>query len=301
MLYESVETTQTNRTIVTMSGAGNLFSVMDNRYIHSAPEDEVTMARAMCAEDGTDGFIILDHATLDGHDFAMRYYNNDGSSGAMCGNGARCIVEFSADCGAIRQDQHYVRFHCVGESFQAERLRPEYIRVLFPSARQVVYPFHIAIQSACHHDPIALTVSYVDVAVDHCVVYYPELGKSIRQPFDVFDIDHYGSLLRHHPAFERGANVNFYTIVGENTIKLRTYERGVERETGACGSGALATALTAVLRNELSLPLQVIPTRGEILTIDAYPDIDAVELLVLEGPAKIIARRTIVKQGQKSN
>jgi diaminopimelate epimerase len=276
-----------------MSGAGNLFSVLDNRTNILSLADEPRWARAFCVHDRTDGLLVLANAVHRESNFSMRYYNNDGSTGAMCGNGGRCIVEFAAECGVIRQEQREVQFDCVGTVFRAERLGKEHIRLLFAPPREFTYPLHVSFQSACHHEPIALTVAYTDVAVDHCVVYYPELGNQIRRPFDVFDIDHYGSALRHHSAFARGANVNFYTIVGENTIKLRTYERGVERETGACGSGALAVALTATLRHAMTLPIRIIPTSGEILTIDAYPDDNMIESLILEGPARILSQRVI--------
>ncbi len=270
-----------------MSGAGNLFTVLDARHAIIPREQEHHIARQACEQYGTDGFLVIDASHTHALHFSMRYYNADGSSGSMCGNGGRCAVEFAMKKGLIVSSATTIAFDCIGHTYHAEYLAESYIRLVFPAPMQCDYPRHIVFDDA-QYGIIGLTIGYVDVGVEHCVVYYPELGTQTRQSFDVFDIDYYGSILRHHKEFPQGSNVNFYTITGENILKVRTYERGVERETGACGSGAIATALIAMLRHDMMMPTHIVPTSGSVLTISAMPSNDAIDSLSLQGHAEIL-------------
>lgn len=247
---------------VHMSGAGNVFLVGDVRTTSAStiwrPED----VRARIAEhprhDGLpiEGVILLTWTTGDPHaDLAFKadFYNPDGSHGMMCGNGARCAVRFWREMGTGNWklepgNGEQVRFALNGVEYGAE-ITPDLISVHFPAPKEIR---HYAVGELGGVD---VDVWYVDVNSDHVVIDGP---LDATRPI-VYT-------LRHHPAFPRGVNVNMVECVDRGHANIATFERGVEQVTGACGTGALSTAIALYLSDRTDSTITFTPPSGRVLT-----------------------------------
>lgn len=207
-------------------GAGNDFVMLDMRGGRYDGDLDSEMVRRMCDRRrgvGGDGLIAL----LDGeagYDFRMRYFNADGGEAAMCGNGARCIALLANDLGVAPRT---MRFIGADGEHRAQVLPGGEVRV---SMRDV---------ESCA--PLGNTSFLLDTGVPH----YVEFAEDV----DALDVFHLGRQLRNDGRFAAlgGVNVNFAQVLPDGSLKLRTYERGVEDETLACGTGAVATAIAAHL------------------------------------------------------
>ncbi len=270
-----------------MSGAGNLFSVIDNRDGSLPLTRAAALAPRLCAasehyQQATEGLILIG-AGDSKLDFVMVFFNPDGSYGAMCGNGGRCAVRFAQSLGILQHAAgRRISFSVLGAPYQAE-LGEATVRLFLPA------PKTVAPHRSIELDGQQLRVGYVDVDSDHAVIDFRDLAGRIGIDFASFDIEHWGSQIRRHPAFApAGVNADFFQLQADGSLALRTFERGVEAETGACGTGAVATALIAAHTVELTLPLRIIPSSGSPLLVDCLPDFRHPEYCTLEGAAEII-------------
>ncbi len=276
--------------IALMSGAGNTFVVMDNRNHRLSVQEGCDLAPTLCAGNAelprTEGLMLIDCAEADsGQHFTMNFFNPDGSHGAMCGNGGRCAVRFAETHGFfVASKTSEIQFSSLGTSYKAELNRMgDTVRLFFPPPEEVDFPVLLKFD-----DGAKLTAGFVNVGSDHAVIWFPEAGGLIKTGFNMFDIDYWGSAVRHHKQFPRGANANFYTIVGEQTLRLRTFERGVEAETGACGTGAISTAIIAYLRHDVQPPIRIFPPSGEELIVNFFIRHEELDEISLEGNARIV-------------
>lgn len=260
-----------------LDGAGNRFVAVDRRS--SAPLREEAarkLARAACADEGgqrIDGLLVLERSKTDA-DFRMLYLNRDGSHAGFCGNGARCAAMLAR---MLSNGASHLTFESdagrVSAEFDADR-----VTVTMP-----VHHPHIKLDV-----PVASSrpVDFVVAGVPHAIVWCKELAA--------IDVAADGPTLRHHAAFgEPGANVNFAHASSDSELHIRTFERGVEAETGACGSGAVATALCHAVRTGArgSLRYFVIPTSGARLAVSFYRDKHGIVDVRLEGPAVLVETR----------
>ena len=263
-----------------LSGAGNTFILLGPDALGTGVGSLEKLTRLLCdpAEGvggGADGLIV----TTPGEEpsrFLMHYYNNDGSTGMMCGNGARCAVRHAIDHGSVIPRDGKLGLTNAGVSYRAEVVGEE-IRVGFPDP--------VAIRTG-----IETTIDGEEVRLDYVDVGTPHLLRFVGDELEGLDIDAWGRLLRHHPeAGAGGANANFLALLPEKSgLRLRTFERGVEGETGACGTGAIAAALVAALRHDLPSPIRVIPTSGEPLTIGFVREEESFREITLQGPAVVV-------------
>jgi diaminopimelate epimerase len=217
-----------------MSGAGNDFVMLDNRA-NVLRLDAGTIAR-LCDRHrgvGADGVLLVEPPALPQADFRMRYYNADGGEAEMCGNGARCFARFAARLVTEGGDQHgrdTLRFETQAGLIQAQ-LEGERVRLNMsqPTAGMAL--------GALDVDGSSLPEAFfINTGVPHVVVPVADVDR-----VDVYPL---GRAIRYHPRFApKGANANFIEVLGPAEIRLRTYERGVEAETLACGTGATASAL----------------------------------------------------------
>lgn len=198
-------------------GAGNDFIIIDDRK-KQFPEKDISLIHHLCDRRfgiGADGLILLQSA--DGYDFRMVYYNADGNESTMCGNGGRCIVRFANDLGLIASE---ARFIAIDGSHEATLLSDQVILKM----------------SDVHHLDKIENDYFLDTGSPHYVRYVENLGE-----FDVFKE---GKAIRNTPRFiKEGTNVNFIETISDDQIAIRTYERGVEDETLACGTGVTAAAI----------------------------------------------------------
>ena len=280
-----------------MSGAGNDFVVLDGRGADVAEFRSTQRISALCREYRTDGLMILG-AGSDGVDFGMEFYNPDGSGGMMCGNGGRCIVAF-ADWLGIKPSapNHYI-FLAPDGLHTAEILdRPDggcgttsggtplsSFAPAPPIASDGPLPLYLsgggqARQGLSTTASIAWTVKLkmIDVEGIREVLggYFLNTGTrhfvQFVEDVDAVDVNADGKALRWNEAFApEGTNVNFVQVCPDGLLKIRTFEKGVEHETLACGTGITASALAAAYKGYLPAPgtAQLQARRGDILTVD---------------------------------
>jgi diaminopimelate epimerase len=238
-----------------MNGAGNDFILIDNRRGEIGAE-AAELARRVCHRRlavGADGLILIEASAT--ADFAWRFFNSDGSLAEMCGNGARCAARFAHLNGIAGPT---IQFETLAGVIQAEIRGDEVaIRITPPKMVAVNLPLTVSVG--------ALTMDRVDTGVPHAVVF-------VEDPAAV-DVVALGREIRFHPKFApAGTNVNFVAVKGPGVLALRTYERGVEDETLACGTGATAAALAAARRFGWPAPVFVDPASGRRLTISFTVD-----------------------------
>ena len=284
-------------TFVKMSGAGNDFVLLDNRKAVLGEAEKAGFARRVCRRRvgvGADGLILIEppggfgaadgagepgggesNGGESGVDYAMRYFNADGSEGELCGNGTRCAAAFALWIGAAPARQ---RIATPVGVLRAEVVTPgsgssATVRVeLAPpgSVRRV----RLADLPGGDGDRAGDgEVFALEVGVPHAVEMVADL--------DAVDVPRRGGAIRRHPAFPAGANANFVALdqsVGE--IRLRTFERGVEAETLACGTGAVAAATVAHRHFGWPPTARIRVTSGDLLHIELTP-----EAARMEGPA----------------
>ncbi|OGU17438.1 MAG: diaminopimelate epimerase [Ignavibacteria bacterium GWA2_35_8] len=275
--------------ITYMSGAGNLFSVIDNRKYGFKHRQLVKLAPELCQfmNEKTDGLLVINQN--ESYAFQSDFYNPDGSFGAMCGNGARCAIEYSNKnkIFKINSVSGDISFFMCGREYNG-RYHGENIVIEFPP------PIKLQPQISVRIINSVINGSYVDVGSKHLVVnIFKQSQWKVIQMND-FELLQIVPKYRYHPQFAPdGVNFNIYEVKESNTIILRTYEKGVEGETGACGTGAIATALTSAANNEVKFPVKIIPTSKIPLIVNIRGNINSIENISLEGPAEFISNNEI--------
>jgi diaminopimelate epimerase len=254
-----------------MNGAGNDFVVVDNRA-DGLTLDPAQIAR-LCDRQrgiGADGLLMVESAQ-GGADFRMRYYNADGGEAEMCGNGARCFARyarrFTPQAGELSFE---TPAGVIRARFEGEQVA---IRMSDPHSWAGPRDLDLAGHSR--------TVHAVNTGVPHAVAFVEDL--------DAVDVTAEGRALRFHPAFApAGTNANFAQVLGPDSLALRTYERGVEGETLACGTGVCAAALIHASRSGGVTPVFVRVRGGETLRVAFRREGDATTDVILTGPADFV-------------
>ena len=268
------------------NGAGNDFVIIPNLDGAIARGAYSALARRLCARRvsvGADGLMLVEPSQK--ADFRMAFYNADGSEGEMCGNGARCICRFGYETGLAgeRQTVETISGLVHGERLDTRRYR---VRLTDPT---VIKP-HLAVEV----EGRSYDCGYVELGtpgLPHAVVHMPGLrGISVEE------LRPLGRALRYHPAFPKGANVNFYDLEGKNHIFERTFERGVEDFTLACGTGTGSTAVILALRGEASRRGLRADMAGGTLEVDLEGDGDAITGIYLTGPTNTVASGEILDE-----
>ncbi len=254
-----------------MNGAGNDFVLLDNRA------GDIRLTREQIARVcdrhrgvGADGVLLLE-PPANGADFRMRYYNADGGEAEMCGNGARCFARYAnRTAGPLSQltfetPAGVIGALLVGELVTLQMSDPQDLR--------------LGLEVPVGGEKFA--AAYVDSGVPHVAVRVARI--------DDIDVRSLGSALRHHPMFApRGANANFVEQRGPHAIAIRTYERGVEDETLACGTGVVATALIFAATENVNGPIEVLVKGGDLLQVDFTRQGESFRQVTLTGPADFV-------------
>ena len=260
-----------------MNGAGNDFMVIDARGLTL---DYPALARKCCAITGADGFMATDIS--DKADFRLHFYNSDGTRGEMCGNGARCICRYGYETGLAGPTQ---RVETTAGLVIGERISPRAYRVRLNDPTTLSLHEELAAEGA------VWPCAYVELGnpgLPHAVVPYPGLAGA--DPQALFRL---GRALRNHPRFPKGANVNFYEVTGPNQVLEKTYERGVEDFTLACGTGTGSVVTVLTLLGQVSGQGVQVTMAGGVLTVDVERQGDQVTGLYLTGPTNLVAKGEI--------
>ena len=261
-----------------MNGAGNDFVVLDNRT-RSLSLDRTAIAR-LCDRHrgiGADGLLAVEPADGDA-DFRMRYYNSDGGEAEMCGNGARCFARFAARL--MPEKPASMNFETQAGLITAS-LEGEFVTLDMGRPQDHRRASVLVISSAEYQ------VHFINTGVPHAVVFVSDV--------EALDIQALGSALRWHEAFApKGTNANFAQVLASGTLVLRTYERGVEDETLACGTGVCAAALMHAVESGASSPVHVKVRGGDTMSVDFQKSADGTfEAVRLTGPADFVFEGTI--------
>lgn len=260
-----------------MHGAANDFVMVDDRQGTVPWQDYVLMSLLAARRTGIgcEGIILIQRS--DRADFRMRFLNPDGTEVDMCGNGARCAAWFAHKIGAAPKSMT-METSC--GLLDAEIVDACNVRVWMPepTARSYGMAIHVADRR--------IEGDYVNTGVPHFVVRMDE-GETV-------DVEGLGRTIRLHPAFApEGVNVNFVIQRAPDRLSIRTYERGVEAESGACGTGAVAAAITAVEAHAGALPMTVRTGGGFILGVDSDWRGNRCTGITLTGPVREVYQGSI--------
>jgi len=255
-----------------MSGTGNDFIIIDHRKPAIHPEAMAEFAALVCRRKfsvGADGlFLIEDSKTAD---FRWRFFNADGSVAEMCGNGARCAARFAYMHGIAPARMRFETLAGIIEAAVAD------INV----SVKMTSPKNLQLHRTIEVEGKNITLHSVDTGVPHAVIFVDDINQ--------VDVCSLGNHIRRHEAFmPAGTNVNFVGRL-KNGFKVRTYERGVEDETMACGTGATAAALMAALTEKTTSPVDIITSGGDTLTISfELTEGSGADNVFLQGPTDLI-------------
>jgi diaminopimelate epimerase len=255
-----------------MSGSGNDFIIIDNRQSVVPSVDLSRFAAQVCRRKmsvGADGLILVENS--ESVDFKWRFFNADGSPAEMCGNGARCVARFALLNGIAREQMQFetlagiIRAQVMDEQAKVQMTDP--------------LSFVLACELETGHETIAY--SSVNTGVPHVVIEVDDIEN--------VDVVGVGRRVRRHPQFApAGTNVNFMGTLSDGSWAVRTYERGVEDETLACGTGITAAALILARKKSLPAPIILKTRSGSLLKVHFAIQADGFKEVFLEGDARII-------------
>jgi len=262
-----------------MSGAGNDFVVIDKNKNENLFIDE-KFAQQLCDRRngvGADGLISIENSNE--NSFIMNYHNADGSTGSLCANGARCAIMFAQMTGRLKDGK--ADFSSNGVLYKGEILSDNAVRFYLNPPRKIKYNFKVKAGGRL------INAHFADTGSPHVVIDISE-SEGFLTSLDEMKVDLLGREIRYLPEFAPGGtNVNFI-CVEDGIVHIRTYERGVEAETLACGTGAVAAALICFATKKISVPVQIIPKSKEKLLVNFEVENSKVRNLSLTGPAKVV-------------
>lgn len=256
-----------------MNGAGNDFVVIDNRLLTTNLNRQ--QIAQLCDRQrgvGADGLLAVEPAEA-GADFKFRYYNADGGEAEMCGNGARCFGKYTAML--MGDNTNHVTFETIAGTLSADIIGDN-VRIAMSD------PFDLDLNANVSINGLDGELHVINTGVPHTVTFTRDLQH--------FDVLNHGAAIRYHDHFApNGTNANFASILDDQHIAIRTYERGVEGETLACGTGMTACALIHHLLNGVPSPINVNVEGGETLEIGFVPGPDqSFTDVTLTGPADFV-------------
>ena len=260
-----------------MNGAGNDFILVENLHGELTQQQLSMLARTLCDRRmsiGADGLMAIVPAKANA-DFGMLFFNCDGTLGEMCGNGARCICRYGYETGLAGETQ---TIETTAGLVTGTRIDAKNYRIRLPDPVNLQY-------LALDVDGKKVGCMYLELGnpgIPHAVVQYPGLREADEQALFEF-----GRKLRYHPAFPKGANVNFLEKTGENRFYERTWERGVEDFTYACGTGTGASVYALAEKRRCGDHAEV-EVKGGLLIVDIVREGKKCRDLLLTGPASMV-------------
>lgn len=266
-----------------MSGSGNDFIIIDNLDLSLDIDDLSAFAVKVCQRKvsvGADGLIVLEPSDI--ADFKWRFFNSDGSMAEMCGNAARCVARLAYLKGIAGNP---LCWETIAGVIHAE-INDDLIKVKFTD------PSTVQTGLTLEADGLTYVLDSVDTGVPHAVVFVEDL--------DHWDVTGAGRQIRYHHQFApRGTNADFVTVLDAHQMKVRTYERGVEGETLACGTGCVAAVLAAATHSLVKSPTDVMVQSGETLRVYFSQEGESFHEIYLEGKVKIIYQGMLFEEAYR--
>ena len=264
------------------SGAGNDFLIINNLDDKIVDRSQMTVDLVSREQHRFDGVIYLEESDI--ADFKMNYFNRDGSGDALCGNGLRCTAQYINDNKL--SGNSYMTIEGVGKIFSAKLLGNNIVSIGFPPPVKIKLKFKLKVQFIEWWQLI--NCSYLDIGSPHAVIFIDDIEKPVVKDINDVPVDEWGRNIRMHKDFApEGVNAQFVQVLSkENSeIALRSFERGVEAETLACGTGAISSAIVSYALRELKPPVKVHTKSGSVLTVDFKIIENKIRSLTLTGPA----------------
>ena len=261
-----------------MSGSGNDFVVIDNRnpvMDESAKKDFVVKVCAIKTSVGADGVIFIENSER--ADFKWDFFNADGSHAEMCGNGGRCAARFAVENNIAMAN---LTFETLAGIISAE-VKGDVVKIKLTPPQNLREDVCLGFQGTNY------LLDSINTGVPHAIVYSGDVEKE--------DVMRVGQGIRFHDEFSpQGTNVDFVEKKNEHFLKVRTYERGIEGETLACGTGAVASALLLANKKEVESPVEVETRGGEILKVYFEQSNGSIQDVYLEGSTRVAFVGTLV-------
>ena len=267
-----------------MSGHGNTFIVIDNIYgVPNTDWSDRAILWCMTGDSiGADGLLIIEQSTI--ADFKMRIFNSDGSEAEMCGNGARCAAQFAYEKGIAPS-------HMVIETLAGlikATVADDVVSVKLTDTETLGSAVSVDVNGQGY------LLHAINSGVPHAVAFRDCVGEMSEN--EVLKLGH---SIRFHPVFKpAGTNVDFVEVVGQRVIRVRTYERGVEAETKACGTGAVASAIISHLTTDVGNPPIAVQMPGGVLVVDFKKNGSRMKNIWLTGEVKSIYSGVLRSEGQ---
>lgn len=252
-----------------MHGAGNDFILVDDRALMFPASDHSWLAAIGARRTGVgcEGIILIQPS--DQAHFTMRFFNPDGSEVDMCGNGARCIARLAHELGVAPD---HMKFE-TGAGMIEARMVDERVQLAMTTPREW------RLDRVLDLNGVKRTYGFVNSGVPHVVMPVEDL--------DAEDVAKNGAAIRYHKDFApKGTNANFIKVTGPSSLRIRTYERGVEAETLACGTGMVAAALIAGKMGWVKPPVQVTCASNDVIVINYELTADGAQKVTMLGPAE---------------
>jgi diaminopimelate epimerase len=261
--------------------SGNDFIIVDSfKKLKPEAKNRISkLARQLCQRKvsvGADGLLLIEPSKK--ANLKMRIFNPNGTEVDMCGNGARCVALYAVK---KKISGHKMLIETEAGNLQAE-VKKDSIKIKMPTPKDIRLKFDLTINGQRQ------SVSYINTGVPHVVVFVQKL--------DDFNVETIGSKIRYHSDFcPQGTNADFVKVLGKGRIMVRTYERGVEQETLACGTGCVAASVITICQMEQKAQrkqykIKVKTQSGEILTVYCNREKDIFRKIFLEGKAKLVYR-----------
>jgi len=273
-----------------MQGAGNDFIVLNNMKLKIDIDHLPYMAKQLCQRGisvGADALMVADFPESGG-DFKMRFYNSDGTIAEMCGNGARCIARYAYDEGFARET---MIIETLAGDVYANKINDSMYRIKLNNPSVINLDFDIDIEGKKY------CCDYIELGnpgIPHAVVNYENLSNTDEK--SLYDL---GNKIRHYKGFPKGANVNFYEITETNKVVVKTFERGVEDFTLACGTGSGSVAAAISLKKLVQRNQQVevtVPGGKLFLDIEFVENSNKICNLYLSGETKTVYKGIITDE-----
>ncbi|NWF93842.1 MAG: diaminopimelate epimerase [Syntrophaceae bacterium] len=266
-----------------MSGSGNDFILIDHRIPFLGQDEMKGFACKVCQRRvsvGADGLILIEKSER--ADFRWRFFNADGSEAEMCGNGGRCAARFANLKGIAGPSLTFETLAgIVSAEVNGKRVKLEMTK-----------PHGLKLDEKISIEGKDVMLSSINTGVPHAILFLKDLEQ--------VDVVQTGKAIRFHPHFKpAGTNVNFVQVENPSRLSIRTYERGVEDETLACGTGAVASALVSAFKGLVSSPVSIRTRGGEILTVYFEMEDRDVKRVFFEGDVRIIYEGEIWEEGYR--
>lgn len=259
-----------------LNASGNDFIIIDNRdgLINRLCKDIPEFVSKVCRQHlsvGADGLILIENS--DKADFKWRFYNSDGSEAEMCGNGGRCVARYAYIKGIAGSEMSFETLAGIIKAWvNSNKVK---LQLTDPEELKLDYPLRF--------DETEIFISSVNTGVPHAIV--------ISDNIERIPVEEIGRKIRYHSVFgSQGSNVNFVEIIDQNNVKIRTYERGVEGETLACGTGAVAAGVILKEKGLVNSPVRIWTKGGEVINI--YVE----DKVYLEGESRLVFKGELYEE-----